>query len=191
MAGPLIVLFVGLPITLNQFGWERNAASFLFVLPTSSKAMLGGKNLATATGLLVEASVMSIVLAMVSGGWRWLPLAGVVAFTAILCQLAVGNLVSTFAPLRLPPMGTDLFAQATEQGCLAIVSQVVSFFIIGLLLIPPAVAFVLVVAGALNPILASLGSLAWSGLIYWSGLAAATRLLERRIPELVQAVETR
>ena len=56
------------------------------------------------------------------------------ALTAIGCQLAVGNIVSVLAPLRLPDMGTDLFAQATEQGCLAITAQMVSFFIIGLLI---------------------------------------------------------
>ena len=33
-------------------------------------------------------------------------------------------------PLRLPREGTDVFAQSTEQGCLAIVSQVISFFAI-------------------------------------------------------------
>ncbi len=28
LLGPIVVIFIGLPVALNQFGWERNAASF-------------------------------------------------------------------------------------------------------------------------------------------------------------------
>jgi ABC-2 type transport system permease protein len=190
LAGPLIVLFIGLPITLNQFGWERNAASFLFALPMSPRTLLLGKNVAVGGGLLLEAAVMSLALAAVSDGWAWLPWAFPVAACAILSQLAVGNLVSVLAPLRLPAMRTDLFSQATEQGCLAIFSQAASFFLIGLALLPAAFSFLLAVDGAIDPILASLGAVAWGSLVYWAGLTSATSLLARRIPEIVQAVQT-
>src|SRR5690606_23127610 len=40
MVAPVLVLMVGLPIALNQFGWERNAASYLFALPARPRAVI-------------------------------------------------------------------------------------------------------------------------------------------------------
>ena len=99
-------------------------------------------------------------------------------------------MVSVLTPLRLPPLGTDLFAQATEQGCLSVLSQAFAFFVIGLLLIPVAVAFIVVVAGFADPRLISLASILWGGLLYWLGLRAAAAILARRVPELVAATQT-
>ncbi len=89
-------------------------------------------------------------------------------------------------------MGTDLFAQATEQGCLAIAAQVVSFFVIGLLMVLPASAYVLVVefGRVLDPLPISLGSMAWGGLIYGLGLWISGRKLAGRVPEMVAMVQT-
>jgi hypothetical protein len=114
------------------------------------------------------------------------------ALTAIGCQLAVGNIVSVLAPLRLPDLGTDLFAQATEQGCLAITAQMVSFFIIGLLMTLPASAYVLVLEFGqnLNPVLVSIASLVYGSIIYLIGLWLAARVLRKRVPEMVSMVQT-
>src|SRR5690606_26505112 len=51
---PVLVLMVGLPVALNQFGWERNAASYLFALPAQPRSIILGKNLAACLGLMVE-----------------------------------------------------------------------------------------------------------------------------------------
>ena len=188
----MVVIFIGLPVALNQFGWERNAASFLFALPAGPRQLLIGKNLAAGTALIVETMALSVILAWVSGGWASMLMVPPLALTAIGCQLAVGNIVSVLAPLRLPDMGTDLFAQATEQGCLAITAQMVSFFIIGLLMTPPAAAYVLVVEFGqnLSPITVSLLSLVWGSVIYIFGLWIAGRVLRKRIPEMVAMVQT-
>ena len=53
LIAPILVLFVGLPIALNLFGWERNAASYLFVLPVKPRQLLLGKN---AAGLSLHGS---------------------------------------------------------------------------------------------------------------------------------------
>jgi ABC-2 type transport system permease protein len=192
LLGPMVVIFIGLPVALNQFGWERNASSFLFALPAGPRQLLIGKNLATGLALLIETMTLAVILAWVSGGWETLPLVPPLALTAIGCQLAIGNIVSVLAPLRLPDMGTDLFAQATEQGCLAITAQMVSFFIIGLLMTLPASAYVLVIGfgSRLDPLQVSLASLAWGGIIYNIGLWVAARALRKRIPETVALVQT-
>jgi ABC-2 type transport system permease protein len=192
MLGPMVVIFIGLPVALNQFGWERNASSFLFALPASPRQLLIGKNMAAGLALLVETAALSVILAWVSGGLATLPLVPPLALTAIACQLAIGNIVSVLAPLRLPDMGTDLFAQATEQGCLAITAQMVSFFVIGLLMTVPASAYVLVIGFGrpLDPLPVSLGSLAWGGVIYGIGLWFSARALRKRIPETVALVQT-
>ncbi len=190
LGGPALVLFVGLPIALNQFGWERRSASFLFALPLPPRRLLMGKNLATALALAAEAAVLTLVLAAATGGWRYLPWAPGLAVAAIGCQLAVGNLVSIVTPLRLPELGTDLFSQATEQGCLAIVSQLFSFFTIGILMLPVGVAFALVELGAWPGWAAAAGAVGWGAAVYGAGLAIAARLLQRRLPEVLAAVQT-
>jgi len=188
---PALVLFVGLPIALNAFGWERNAASFLFVLPATPRQLILGKNLAAASALLGETAFLSVVLAALSGSWGMLRLVPALAVCAVGCQLAVGNVVSVVTPLRLPREGTDVFAQATEQGFLAILAQLVSFFVIGLLLVLPASVVVLTV-GFGSPIpewLTNVFAVGW-GLAAWGiSLWLSGWLLARRIPEVVGWVQ--
>lgn len=128
---------------------------------------------------------------MFTGFWQytWMVLPLMVA--AIGSQLAVGNLISVLTPLRLPREGTDVFAQSTEQGCLAIVSQVISFFAIGLLLVPPASVVVLTVEfGQLIPEWFTAGFAVIYGVVIYSiSLFIASRLLRRRLPEVMAWVQ--
>ncbi len=191
MAAPAVVLFVGLPVALNQFGWERRAASFLFALPARPVQLLVGKNLATVVALTIETAALSAAIAGITGAWSRMVYVPAILVTAIGCQLAVGNLASVLTPLRLPDMGTDVFSQASEHGCLAIGSQVVSFFTIGLLMVPPASAFVLAEwfpETVSAPLVAAL-SVVWGLTAYLISLALASRLLRRRIPEVLAWVQ--
>jgi hypothetical protein len=110
---------------------------------------------------------------------------------AIGCQMSVGNMVSVLTPLRLPREGTDIFAQSTEQGCLAIVSQVTSFFAIGMLLVPPASVVVLAVdfGQVVPPWFASLFAIAYGVILYSLSLFLSSRILERRLPEVMAWVQ--
>lgn len=190
LAAPILVLFVGLPIALNLFGWERNAASYLFVLPPRPRQLLLGKNLAVATALFAETAVLAIGLAAFTGHWRWIALTVPLTVSAIGCQLAVGNMVSVLAPLRLPREGTDVFAQSTEQGCLAIASQAISFFAIGLLLVVPASAMVLAVEfdQVLSPLVATAVAAGWGILLYVISIWLSGIILKRRMPEVLSWV---
>src|SRR5690606_33501697 len=120
-----------------------------------------------------------------------LPLVPALSICAIACQLAIGNLVSVLTPLRLPREGTDVFAQATEQGCLAIGAQLVSFFVIGSLLILPASVAALAVSfgEVVADWVAMAFSVGWGALFYFVSLWLAGRLLSRRLPEVAQAVQ--
>jgi hypothetical protein len=110
---------------------------------------------------------------------------------AIGSQLAVGNIASVLTPLRLPREGTDVFAQSTEQGCLAIVSQTVSFFTIGILLVPPASLVVLTVdfGQVIPPWFTALVAVIWGITLYLISLVMASRLLRRRLPEVMAWVD--
>ena len=187
---PIMVLMVGMPIALNQFGWERNAASYLFALPAKPRSLIIGKNLAAMLGLLVEATFLGILLSWFSS-WRWTGLVVPLALGSILCLLAVGNIVSVLTPLRLPREGTDMFAQATEQGLLALVSQFISFAFIGVLLALPASVTVLTVAFGepIAPWFTVLFSIGWGLLWYGLSLLVAGWLLRRRVPEVVNWVQ--
>lgn len=191
LAAPILVLFVGLPIALNLFGWERNAASYLFVLPVRPAQLLMGKNAAVALALVIETMVLAVAFGLFTGQWRWFVLVFPLTIAAIGAQLSVGNLVSVLTPLRLPREGTDVFAQSTEQGCLAIVSQTVSFFLIGALLIPPASVVVLTVSfgEVIPPWFTASFALFWGGILYLFSLWLSSRLLRRRLPEVMAWVQ--
>lgn len=192
LLAPFAVLFIGLPIALNQFGWERNAASFLFALPIRARRALLGKNVATAFGLAIETLAVGVMLAMISDRWEILIHVPALAIAAIGCQLAVGNMVSVLVPLRLPNAGTDIFAQASEQGCLAIGAQLVSFAAIGAAMILPGSATALAVSfGARLPFWISAGfSVLWGVLAYSVGIWLSGLILRRRLPEVVAWVQT-
>ncbi len=191
LLAPVLVLFVGLPIALNMFGWERNAASFLFVLPARPRRIIVGKNLAVAVALTVETTVMGVIMAALSDSWAMLRFLPALTLCAVACQLAVGNLTSVITPLRLPREGTDVFAQATEQGCLAIVAQLVSFFTIGLLLVLPSSIMVLTVdfGQVLPEWFAHSFAVGWGLLFYAISLWLSGRLLKRRLPEILNWVQ--
>lgn len=191
MVAPVLVLMVGLPVALNQFGWERNAASYIFALPAKPRSLIMGKNLAAMTALMLETVFLGALLAWFSSSWRWYALVIPVGVGAIACLLAVGNVVSVLAPLRLPREGTDMFAQATEQGFLALVSQMVSFFTIGLLLVLPASVTVLTLefGQVVPPWFAATFAFGWGLLWYALSLALSGWLLKRRVPEVVNWVQ--
>jgi len=191
LVAPILVLFVGLPIALNLFGWERNAASYLFVLPPKPHQLLIGKNIAVAIGLSIETLILAIGLAWFSGQWEWIWMVIPLMVAAVGCQLAVGNFVSVITPLRLPREGTDVFAQSTEQGCLAIVSQTVSFFAIGLLLVPPTSVVVLTVdfGEVIAPWFTVLATVGYGLFLYLLSLFVSSRLLKRRLPEVMAWVQ--
>ncbi len=192
LLAPAMVLFVGLPIALNQFGWERNAASYLFVLPIKPRHLLHGKNMAIVLGLAIETLFLAVLLAVFSNSWNVLNLVPGLAVAAIGCQLAVGNLVSVISPLRLPREGTDVFAQASEQGCLALVAQMVSFMLIGLLMVPPSVAVVLTVGfgQVVSPLVTTVFATVWGAVLYLGSLYLSGWILSRRAPEIVNWVQT-
>ena len=188
---PVLVLFVGLPIALNLFGWERNAASYLFALPIRPFQLLAGKNLAVGLALTVETAVLAIGLAAFSGAWGWMWLVPPLAISAMGCQMAVGNVVSVLTPLRLPREGTDVFAQSTEQGCLAIISQTVSFFAIGLLLVPPASVALLTVEFGQNVPgwFTAIFGILWGIALYAISLVISSAILKRRLPDVLRWVQ--
>ncbi len=192
LLAPGLVLFVGLPIALNMFGWERNAASFLFVLPTTPRRLIVGKNIATAIALAIETALLSVLLASLSNSWGVLRFVPALTVAAVGCQLAVGNLVSVITPLRLPREGTDVFSQATEQGCLALIAQLTSFALIGLMLVLPASFMVLAIefGQVLEPWIANSFSIVWGAFFYLLSLSLTSRILKRRMPEVVNWVQT-
>ncbi len=84
-----------------------------------------------------------------------------------------------------------MFAQATEQGLLALLSQFISFFVVGLLLALPASVTVLTVAfgEVIAPWFTALFAVGWGLLWYGLSLWVAGWLLKRRIPEVVGWVQ--
>jgi hypothetical protein len=160
-------------------------------LPASPRQLLVGKNLATVSGLLVETVFVSVLLAALSGSWSMIGMVPGLTLAAIGCQLAVGNLVSVIAPLRLPREGTDVFAQTTEQGCLALVAQMGGFFAIGMLMVIPASAVVLTVSfgQVLTPLFTTTLSALWGLAAYLASLSFSGFILRRRVPELVGWVQ--
>jgi hypothetical protein len=71
------------------------------------------------------------------------------------------------------------------------VSQVASFFAIGMLLVPPASVVVLAVdfGQAISPWFASLFAIGYGVILYSLSLFVSSRILRRRLPEVMAWVQ--
>lgn len=178
--------------SINQYGIEGGAQWMNVVAGTDVRADLTGKNLALVAWVLAVVAAVAVALAVVSGGWVWVPVTVLLSAGVLGVAVGVGNVISIRAPQPLPASTSNLFAANTGQGCTSGLLQLLAMTSQGLLLLPviggvaaalawwpPAMAMVVVLV------------LAWGYLCWRSGLAYAVRWLEPRQAEFLEALSIR
>lgn len=160
---------------LNQFG-NDGAAFWANVASGRDPAMdLRGKNLSSALLGLSVVTVGAVLLALLMGGWAYVPVTILVGGAVTGVALAVANQVSVLAPFPLPDAVTNLWA---GPGCLTALTGLLALGVIMALLVPIAIglaASVLFWPGGV--VVVALASVVY-GVAFWRiGLSISTRRL--------------
>jgi hypothetical protein len=140
LLAPIPALYIALNLSLNALGIDRGALQTLFLFPVRPLDILWGKNLAA--GILSYASqvVLVLILAVISGGWQYVPAALVLGLAGVLVLTACGNVSSVLLPFRMRQMRVGSGNYSTEGGFLRGLLSIVVFLITLVMLLPIAVA---------------------------------------------------
>ena len=180
-------------LTLNQFGLDGAALWSTIVTGNEVGADLKGKNIATAIVVAPIVILPGIVIAGVTHGWSYLPVTIGLAPGLLGVVLAIGDIVSAWAPYALPDRKNPLAANP-GQGCVGFIAAMGALVVDVVVLVPVGVA----VAVALNTFplavatVVSVGIASAYGYGAWRiGRRVATRHLQWTMPELLLAVSPR
>jgi ABC-2 type transport system permease protein len=189
----LAMTFLASQNSLNQFGFDGAAYWTQVAAGADPRGDLTGRNLASLLTGMVTTTVLALVLAAVTGGWLFVPVALCLGLGVLALSLGVADVVSVRFAYPLPEDASNLWAvQGTGQGCLVGVVQMVAFGVQSLLLVPLAA---LVVAGlvAWPPALVLVCPLAivYGGWLWRVGLGLGAAWLEGHQPELLAALSPR
>jgi ABC-2 type transport system permease protein len=185
--------FLAAQNSLNQFGFDGPAYWTQVAAGADPRGDLTGRNLATMlTGTLATAG-LALVLAAVTGGWLYVPVALCLGVGVLALSLGVADVVSVRFAYPLPEDASNLWAvQGTGQGCLVGVVQMVAFAAQGILLLPLAA---LVLAGlVLWPpalVLACPAAIVYGAWLWRVGLGLGAAWLNGHQPELLTALSAR
>ncbi len=189
----LVALLPASGLTLNQFGLDGAALWSTIVAGNDPRSELVGKNLATAIIVVPLVTVPALLTAAVTNGWHYVPITVGLAPGMLGVVLAVGNMVSVWAPYALPDRRNPL-AGNPGQGCVGGIAAMAALLVDAIILVP--VGVVTAVALQSLPLAAatilSVGCASVYGALAWRvGMRSASRHLWWRMPELLDAVSPR
>jgi hypothetical protein len=142
---------------------------------------------------MVTTTALALVLAAVTGGWLYVPVALCLGVGVLALSLGVADVISVRFAYPLPDDNSNLWAvQGTGQGCLVGVVQMVAFAAQGLLLLP-LVALVGVGLVLWPPALVLVCPLAiaYGAWLWRVGLGLGADWLAGHQPELLAALSAR
>jgi ABC-2 type transport system permease protein len=185
--------FLAAQNSLNQFGFDGAAYWTQVAAGADPRGDLTGRNLATMlTGTLATVA-LALVLAAVTGGWVYVPVALCLGVGVLALSLGVADVVSVRFAYPLPDDASNLWAvQGTGQGCLVGVVQMLAFAAQGVLLLPLA-ALVVVGLALWTPALVLVCPLAvaYGAWLWRVGLGLGANWLGGHQPELLVALSAR
>ena len=182
------VAVLGTGTFFNQFGTDGQAFWSNVAAGDDARADLLGKGTAAGVFLMSAAVIISVVLAAISGGWTYVPVALGVAAGTCGAGLAVASVISVRAPFPMPDARNLFAAGGSGAGCAVALIQLVGLLVQGLLAIPIAA---LTVGGLVwTPLLAVVTVVGpiYGWFIWRTGIARAARWAQPRQPELLSAV---
>jgi ABC-2 type transport system permease protein len=174
----------------NQIGMDGGARWIEAGVPGSPRATFLGKNAAIALIFMPLALLTSAGAAALTGGWGYVPAAGVLAAAGLAVGLGAANVVSVWAAVRVPETSNPFAGRSGGQGC-ATSAVLLACFVGQNLVLAPVVGAAAVAALAAPAWLALVAplSLAYGAAIWWIGTALATRRLTDRQPEILAVID--
>lgn len=173
----------------NSFGVDGPALWMEIQAGADARVLARAKALSSVVVMTLPAVLIPIGLAAMSGGWRWLPAALLLAVGSILTAAGVSVATAAIAPVAMPDSPNPLASGDTGQGCLAGMTLAIGMGVLALVSAPIGIAVIL--ASQRSALLTALVSLAAPplGLLM---IAAGTRVAEWRMAgreaELVQHI---
>jgi ABC-2 type transport system permease protein len=175
---------------VNQFGLDGPAFWMNVAAGGDPTADLRGKNLAFAAPGAVVVAVEAVGLALLSGGWAYVPDALLLGAAVMGVTLGVANEASVLAPYPVTDSATNLWGN--NAGCLTAVTGLLALGITALLLGPIVVAVAVSLAAWRVGLPAVAAGAALYGFVLWrAGCRLAGDRLRTRQIEVLQAVSGR
>jgi ABC-2 type transport system permease protein len=192
----LLALIAVLPaagLTLNQFGLDGAPMWVTLVAGNDPRADLTGKNIASVFVMVPLAAVATVICAIFTHGWSYVPITLGLAPAIFGVLLGVGNVMSVRVPYAMPDRRNPL-AFNPGQGCATLLAGLSALAFEFILLIPvAAVTGVLLhtqslgVATVVSVVLAN----AYGASVWLAGRRIAWRDAWWRLPEILDAVSPR
>jgi ABC-2 type transport system permease protein len=195
-ATTLLALVAVLPaagLTLNQFGLDGTAMWSTVVAGNDPRSDLTGKNIASVFVMVPLATIATLVCAIFTDGWSYVPITLGLAPAIFGVLLGVGNVMSVRVPYAMPDRRNPL-AFSPGQGCATLLAGFAALALEGILLIPVAVVTAIVLNITALPIatvIAVVFANAYGAAIWIAGRRIAWRDAWWRLPEILDAVSPR
>ena len=173
----------------NAFGLDGAALWMDAVAGVPARDLVVGKNAALAIGTAPPVLAAGVVLAAITGGWVYLPVALVVAGAGLGAGLAVANWSAVHTPLPIPDGANPFASPGAGQGCAKGAVLLLCAVIQAVLLVPVALSVgVTVVAAPWALALVAPAAALYGWLVWRTGVRFAARAADRRLPELLAEV---
>lgn len=196
-APPFVLAVAGAPllfglISFNQFGFDRDATWLYVAAAVPGRSAVSAKNLAA---LMVTAPVTVAVgaaLAVITGGFDFLPATLLGALGVFAVTAAVANVTSLLLAQGMPESPTNLWSASGGQGFATSLLQMVAFAVLALLIAPVgALGFVARSSPTGGLLAVAAVGVGWGALFWWLSLRLADTWLATRGPEWVAALRAR
>lgn len=192
----LLALVAVLPaagLTLNQFGLDGAALWVAVAAGNDPRADLTGKNIASMLVMVPLAAGATILTALFTHGWAYVPITLGLAPAIFGVLLGVGNVMSVRVPYAMPDRRNPL-AFNPGQGCATLLAGFGALAVQGILIAPVA-ALGAVLLHTQPLAIATIATVAignaYGGAIWLLGRRIAWRDVWWRLPELLEAVSPR
>lgn len=140
---PYRVLFAAVPtlvltlnLSLNALGMERGGLQMLYLFPVRPRDVFWGKNLTVGLITFAAQVVLAVGLAVITGGWVYIPMALAGGLAAVLVLLGCGNVTSVLLPFRVRELRMGRNSLSSENGMLRAILSMVTLSITAGLLLP-------------------------------------------------------
>lgn len=176
--------------SVNQWGLDGPAMWMNVAAGGDPAADIRGKNLAVTVLVAVVVVLESLALALLSGGWAYVPAALLLGVAVTGVTLGVANQASVLAPSPVVDTTTNLWGN--NAGCLTALTGLVSMGVVGILLIPVIVGVaVALVAWPPGLVAVALAAALYGAVLWRLGLRLAANRLRTHQLECLEAVSAR
>jgi ABC-2 type transport system permease protein len=174
---------LGALATFNIVGFEGRSLWIHLLSGISPREYLRGKALAI-VALFLPASVVNVViLAAITGGWRYLPAGIVLAAGALAAGVGLGVVAAVVAPLP-PAEGTNPFAVASGRGCATGLLSMVAILALAIVQLPAGLGVLLMKDRPVMCLGVAVANIVLAYGVWRIGLRLASRRMVGREPEL-------